>query len=422
MGARAEDTRHADAAGGRIGMAERRLLMRIALLAPLPPAQNGIADYADAWGEALRAAGADVAMPLRGQSLSPHALLLDKQMEKADWSEAELVHAELGEGCGNEFLALEWLARRYPYLPLTATVHDPGRLIWQPVSLPWPWSQATGLPRSLRQAAVCLSAPLLLARERRLAGQLSRLIALTTTGARCLQSKMRLPVSRVAVIPHGNAAAADAPLPPGPLKLLYFGFFHPDKGIEDLLQALALLQAARPALSEELSLTLAGGVVADAASGNLQGYPQRLRDYAARLGLAEPLLEWRLNLPAAHIPRLIQAHHVMALPYREARKWVWLERMRGASGALSWAAACGRGAICSDARVFAEELSHGNGALFPQGDYRALARVLDSLLNQPGLAERWGAQAARLGRERAWPRVAGQFLDLFDSLPKRRMP
>ncbi|VEB44154.1 Uncharacterised protein [Chromobacterium violaceum] len=88
--------------------------MRIALLAPLPPERNGIADYADAWREAMREAGTDVATPLRGQALSPRASMLDKQMEAVDWSRADLVHAELGGGRGNEFLALEWLAAAIP--------------------------------------------------------------------------------------------------------------------------------------------------------------------------------------------------------------------------------------------------------------------------------------------------------------------
>ncbi|MBX9268962.1 glycosyltransferase [Chromobacterium violaceum] len=395
--------------------------MRIALLAPLPPERNGIADYADAWREAMRESGADVATPLRGQALSPRASMLDKQMEAVDWSRADLVHAELGGGRGKEFLALEWLARRYPGLPLTATVHDPERLIWRPVGLRRPLPP--GLPRALCQAAVLLADPLLLARERRLAGRLSRLITLTAAGAQCLQARMRLPEGRVAVIPHGNRVVAARPLPPPtPLRLLYFGFLYPGKGIEDLLQALALLKSDRPSLAGELRLTLAGGTAPDLAFGNRGGYLRQLRERAARLGVAEPLLDWRLNLSAAQIPELIQSHHALALPYRESRKLAWLGRMRGTSGALSWAAACGRGAISSDARAFAEEVSHGNGAVFPQGDCAALARSLKALLEQPDLAERWGEQAARLGRERAWPRVAGRFLEVFRSLSGEGRP
>ncbi|VEB44153.1 Beta-xylosidase [Chromobacterium violaceum] len=265
-----------------------------------------------------------------------------------------------------------------------------------------------------------LADPLLLARERRLAGRLSRLITLTAAGAQCLQARMRLPEGRVAVIPHGNRVVAARPLPPPtPLRLLYFGFLYPGKGIEDLLQALALLKSDRPSLAGELRLTLAGGTAPDLAFGNRGGYLRQLRERAARLGVAEPLLDWRLNLSAAQIPELIQSHHALALPYRESRKLAWLGRMRGTSGALSWAAACGRGAISSDARAFAEEVSHGNGAVFPQGDCAALARSLKALLEQPDLAERWGEQAARLGRERAWPGWRAGFSSCSDPCPGR---
>lgn len=98
------------------------------------------------------------------------------------------------------------------------------------------------------------------------------------------------------------------------------------------------------------------------AGGN---YLEQLNSQIAELGLAGAI-DWRLNLPASEIAQTIQAHHVMVLPYRESKKLGLLGRQRGTSGALSWAAACGRGAITSDARAFAEEVASGNGAIYPK--------------------------------------------------------
>ncbi|MCS3805791.1 glycosyltransferase involved in cell wall biosynthesis [Chromobacterium alkanivorans] len=384
--------------------------MKIALLAPLPSEQNGIADYAAAWRRALENEGVSVIAPLDGQPLARNALELSWQMQKVDWRRFDLVHAELGGGRCGEFMALEWLARHCPELRLTATVHDPERLVWRPPGLPrW-------LPRRLAQAAALLAAPLTLARERRLARCLTRLVTLTSTGAERLARRMRLPDGRVFHIAHGNREIAAEPLPAlppqGPLRLLYFGYIYQGKGIEDVLDALALLQQA-PDTRDRVRLTLAGGVAPDIAFGRSGSYLEALRQQAILLGLHRDMLEWRPDLPASEIPALIQANHAMVLPYRESWKLSLLGRMCGASGALSWAVACGRGVVCSDARALAEEASFGNGEVYARGDSAALAQTLISLLRQPERLSRHSEQARVLGRERAWPRVATQFLHLF---------
>jgi polysaccharide biosynthesis protein PslF len=104
---------------------------------------------------------------------------------------------------------------------------------------------------------------------------------------------------------------------------------------------------------------------------------------------------------------------VMVLPYRESKKLGLLGRQRGTSGALSWAAACGRGAITSDARAFAEEVASGNGAIYPQGDVAALSEQLLLLARNPQMARDWAARAAAIGRERLWPLTAQKFATLF---------
>ncbi|EPM71692.1 group 1 glycosyl transferase, partial [Pseudomonas syringae pv. actinidiae ICMP 18886] len=47
--------------------------MRIALLAPLPPEQNGIADYAGHLRQALEGLGLQVSTPLQGIGNDPRA-------------------------------------------------------------------------------------------------------------------------------------------------------------------------------------------------------------------------------------------------------------------------------------------------------------------------------------------------------------
>lgn len=244
----------------------------------------------------------------------------------------------------------------------------------------------------------------------------TRLVTLTGLGGECLARRMRLPPGRVEVINHGNLEIATVPLPSlDTLRLLYFGFIYRGKGIEDLLEALADLFASAPEMRQRVRLTLAGGTAAEMAFGAGGNYLDQLKAQIAELGLADAI-DWNLNLAAADIPRTIQAHHVMVLPYRESKKLGLLGQQRGTSGALSWAAACGRGAITSDARAFAEEVASGNGAIYPQGDVAALSEQLLNLAREPRLAQAWAERAGAIGHARTWPRTALRFQALFNDM------
>lgn len=394
--------------------------MRIAFLSPLPPEQNGIADYAQAFCQAMESASVKVFTPFRGKPLSAEPGQLYQQMSTVDWRDVDLVHVELGGGRSSEYLALQWLEKCLPDMPVTATVHDPDRLVWKPTSLP-AWLKR--LPRSFYQALVLLLNPLTLADERRTAARLSGMVTLTATGAEALTRRMRLPHGKVRVMAHGNAQIPATPLPTlpgiGPLKLLYFGFIYRGKGIEDLVDALAILVGNNPAVLDQIELTLAGGTQPDMAFGHRDDYLDSLRQRLQAQGLSRLRANWQLDIAPAAIPALVQAHHVMILPYRESARLSWLGQMRGTSGALSWAAACGRSVIASDARAFAEEVSYGNGTVYPQGDCTALANEILYLLTHPESLEERSHAAQRLGDERGWPHVAEQFRHMFLQLAKR---
>jgi glycosyltransferase involved in cell wall biosynthesis len=386
--------------------------MRIALLSPLPPEQTGIADYAEHFRVALTALGVEVLTPLQGVSTADRLA----RMAQFDWGQVHLVHAELGGGRLAEFEALDWLRQHQPQLPLMATVHDPERLVWRRARLPWPLSWMERLPRPFPQVSALLADPLTLFEERRLARHLRRAVTLTQTGARCLSARMGLAPDQAVTIAHGNLTLEPAALAPlDPLRLLYFGFIYRGKGLEDLLAALAQVFERQPALRGHLRLTLAGGTAPEMAFGPAGNYLDELRALARQLNLPD-CLDWQLDLPADAIATTIQAHHVMVLPYRESKKLGLLGAMRGTSGALSWANACGRGVITSNARAFAEEVNSGNGSTFEQGDIGALADAIEALALHPERAAEWAERATAIGLERRWPNVAARFLDVFQSV------
>jgi len=393
--------------------------MKIVLLAPLPPEQNGIADYAANFASALEGEGIEVLRPFAGMPVTADPAEIRARLEALSWHGVELAHAELGGGRVREFIALELLRQLKPSMPLTATAHDPERLIWRAAKLPPALAWTQRLPQPMAKLASVLGDPATLAQERRLAHGLARIVALTDTGAQALCARMQLPHERVAVIAHGHPVIAPAPLPAGALRLLYFGFIYPGKGIEDLIAAFALLRA-RDARAASLRLTLAGGTAPELTFGRDASYLDQLRKLIWRHGLEE-IVDWQIDIDASEIPALVQAHHAMVLPYRESRKLRLLGRVRGTSGALAWAIACGRGAIASSARAFAEEVGHGNGVVFREGDVAALAAAITRLLDEPFLAADWAAHAQRLSRQRTWPVIARRFHELFETLAEEEL-
>ncbi|WAT30927.1 glycosyltransferase [Pseudomonas sp. GXZC] len=385
--------------------------MRIALLAPLPPEKNGIADYANHFRTALEQLGVTVLTPLAGVAGNSEAI--QHAIAAFDWQSVDLVHAELGGGRLGEFLALRELRKAYPQLPLTATVHDPERIVWRREHLPFPLNLMERLPSPLPQAAVVLADPLTLREERQVAKGLTRLVTLTRLGADCLTQRMQLPAGKVAVINHANLAIAPAPLPSlDTLRLLYFGFIYRGKGIEDLVQALADVFKQAPELRHRVRLTLAGGTAAEMAFGAGGNYLEQLNAQIAALGLTDAI-DWRLNLPADDIAQTIQAHHVMVLPYRESKN----SACSGASAAP--VARCpgpppAGAARSPPTRAFAEEVASGNGAIYPEGDVPALGEQLLRLARTPLLARDWAERAGEIGRERLWPLTAQKFKQLFE--------
>ena len=374
--------------------------MRLALLAPLPPEQTGIADHAAHCRRALNQAGVEVLTPLQGQRPPGSLSAARAWVAERDWRRVDVVHAELGEGRLAEFYTLCALAERPDRPALSATVHDPDRLVWQPSSGLGRWADTQPwLPRPLRSLLTGLSAPMGLLAERRLARHLEGVAVHTQQGGQALARRLKLRADRLSVIPHGVQPWPVRPLPQEPLRVLYFGFVHKGKGIEDLIDAMARLRARHADDVGSIRLCIAGGSAPEVRRSHGREYLQALRARIERRGLATQV-DWELDVDERDLPDLIQRHHLVVLPHR--RSWSPWARHTGTSGALAWALACGRGVIASDARAFPEEIALGLGACYPQGDVGALTATLLRAATEAGLMQQWADKAAAVGVQRAW--------------------
>lgn len=259
------------------------------------------------------------------------------------------------------FLALAWLAGR----PTLLHLHDGSFPAWY------------GSRGAVARACV-----------RWMLRSVDVVVALSEGWAKEIQSIE--PGAKVRVLPNPVAIpAACSARRPG--RLLFMARLWPEKGIEELLQAVTRLKDAFPILE----LVCAG-------DGDLDGVRRR----AESLGMADRLrLTGWIAGPAKQ--RELQEAAVFVLPS-------WFEGLP--IGVLE-AMAAGVPVVASDVGAMGEALGGVAGVLCPPRDVPALTAALEGVLRDEALAARMGAQ----GRQRAMglfsaDRVVDALGDIYKSL------
>ncbi|MGH2535982.1 MAG: glycosyltransferase family 4 protein [Candidatus Promineifilaceae bacterium] len=181
----------------------------------------------------------------------------------------------------------------------------------------------------------------------------------------------------------------------------YFGFLHPSKGAQLLVDALSRLE--RP-----LHLIFIGGRVGSSDSANSQNYARLVEERVASLNLAERV-HWTGFLSEAETSLHLQACDVMAMPYRDGAS---LRR-----GTLMAVLAHARPVITTEPAGPLPELAHGKNAwLLPVDDVEALQQALEALAADAELRQRLGQGAGRLGRTYSWQQIGLATAEFYTQL------
>jgi glycosyltransferase involved in cell wall biosynthesis len=196
---------------------------------------------------------------------------------------------------------------------------------------------------------------------------------------------------RITVIPNGMDLDRFAPLKraaSGPVRLLYVGYFGSHKGVDVLLQAVAMLDHV------DVMLNMVGAGSQEAA----------YRARVAELGI-ENRVSWRGRMAPKDMPQVYAHADVVVLPS------IWGENQ---PVCLMEAMACGLPVVASRIGGIPDIVEdEREGLLFDPGDPRALADAVESLALAPELRAAMGAK----GRERlstmSYQAQATNLLSLF---------
>jgi glycosyltransferase involved in cell wall biosynthesis len=199
---------------------------------------------------------------------------------------------------------------------------------------------------------------------------------------------------RVAVCGHGDYAGVleSAEIPPpsaAPPAALFFGAWTTYKNIPLLLDAFALVRAARP----EARLTLAGPVMPDIDLPALRRRAEEIGQVDLRPGY----------VPMEDLATLFGGHRVVMFTYETVN----------ISGSIHMAFTFGRAVVATDVGSMADNVQDGHTGLLVDPEPAAVARAMVTLLD-PATADAMGAAAARHAKQNAsWSGVAAKAVTAY---------
>lgn len=377
------------------------------------PVHDGVADYTRVLAEQLRAAGLDVlictgnAYAVGGTATGVTDRWTTGGVTRAAREIArlrlDLVHVQFAPSAYGFSRAVGLLPALLPRrTPVVATLHEYG--VWA----------AAGRAARLRSAAWsvlerrgCADRETLL-----LAPRADQLLVTAPDHQAVLQA--RFPARDSTFVPIGlNIPVADLDedgtairralgVPDDALLAVFFGFLHPNKGLERLVEALAQVRSQHP----RLRLVLAGGErshsVDAAAAAALRG---ELEDVARRHGVQDAV-SFTGHLPAAEISRLLHAADAAVFPFNDG--------VTSKSSSLLAALAHGVPTIATSPPGDIAGPSEIDGVLrIPPRDTAALTHALQLVLTDSDLAERLSTSGRAQVGSRAWPVVAARHIELY---------
>ncbi len=188
----------------------------------------------------------------------------------------------------------------------------------------------------------------------------------------------------------------------------YFGFFHPLKGGETLMRALAELAAKGRAVK----LLHIGGRTGSSDSDTNTAYAARVESLARELGMADRMAATGFVTPE-QVTASFYAADVLALPYVEGASF--------RHGTFHAALAHGRAIVTTCPPVPLQELRDGeNVLLVSPGDSHALAENIRRIMEDAALRARLEHGAAELAQMFTWDRIAAQTVRVLEQASGQR--
>ena len=244
-----------------------------------------------------------------------------------------------------------------------------------------------------------------------------RLIVMSQLSSQFLQEIFKVPGSKIDMVPHG---VPDLPfLDPnfykdrfgveGKAVLLTFGLLSPNKGIENVIQALPQILAKHT----NVAYIVAGATHPHILRREGDRYRESLQALAKEVGVESKVTFFNRFVSPEEMAEFIGAADIYITPYRHEEQVV--------SGTLAYALGAGKAVISTPYWHAIELLDDRRGALVPFQDPTAIANKTIELLDTPAIRHAMRKRAYLFAREMVWKRVAQGYMESFARVRSDRM-
>jgi len=236
-----------------------------------------------------------------------------------------------------------------------------------------------------------------------------RLIVMSQLSSQFLQEIFHVPANKIDMVPHG---VPDLPfLDPnffkdrfaveGKAVLLTFGLLSPNKGIENVIQALPQILTKH----KNVTYIVAGATHPHILRREGDIYRESLQTLAQEMGVESNVIFHNRFVCPKEMVEFIGAADIYITPYRHEAQVV--------SGTLAYALGAGKAIISTPYWHAIELLDDNRGALVPFQDPGAIARKTIELLDTPAIRHAMRKRAYKFSRGMVWQKVAQGYMESF---------
>lgn len=233
------------------------------------------------------------------------------------------------------------------------------------------------------------------------------LVTMTQTASDRLLSLYDIRPASVVTIPHGATVPVGFDLPvTDEVTLLTWGLLGPGKGVEWVIDALAML----PDLRSTVKYVVAGQTHPKVLANHGESYRNMLKMRAERLGVRDLITfddQYR-SLPS--LMDLIRDSTCVVLPYDSQDQIT--------SGVLVDAVSARRPVIATAFPHAAELVTPDIGIVVPHQDPVSMAGAIRSIAGNPGLVESMALATEPIAREHQWTSVAARYADICGQIAR----
>ncbi|MGB9403193.1 MAG: glycosyltransferase family 4 protein [Candidatus Acidiferrales bacterium] len=244
-----------------------------------------------------------------------------------------------------------------------------------------------------------------------------RLIVMSRQSSEILQEVFHVPISKIDLIPHG---IPDLPFTDpnfykdgfgteGKDVLLTFGLLSPNKGIENVIQALPSILARH----SNVVYMISGVTHPHVLRNEGEKYRLYLQKLARELGVEANVIFRNRFVSPKELVELIGAADIYITPYKHKGQVV--------SGTLAYALSAGKAIISTPYLHAIELLDEERGVLVPFDDPEAIAAKAIELLDNGTARHAMRKRAYLYTRDMVWDRVAQQYMGSFERVYNQRL-